>query len=115
MNHWGLSTSVNLFGCNPSKIRDEGVIKQFAHDLVVILDMVAFGDPIVVNFGKDDKKGYTLVQLIETSSIVAHFVENVNAAYLDIFSCKEYDPEMVAEFCKEFFNAQDMSLYPLYR
>ena len=57
----------------------------------------------LVHFGSGDKKGYPLLQLIETSNITAHFSEDTNAAYIDIFSCKEFDVERVAEFTKEFF------------
>ena len=52
--------------------------------------MVGYGPPRVVMFGTGSKKGYTLVQLIETSNITAHFVEEFNDIYLDIFSCKPF-------------------------
>ena len=36
--------------------------------------------------------GYSLVQLIETSAITGHFCDASGDAYLDIFSCKDFDP-----------------------
>jgi S-adenosylmethionine/arginine decarboxylase-like enzyme len=50
--------------------------------------------------------GYSLVQLIETSSIVAHFSEGTNKVYLNVFSCKEFDPADAAAFCRKFFKAK---------
>jgi S-adenosylmethionine/arginine decarboxylase-like enzyme len=50
--------------------------------------------------------GYSMIQLIETSLISGHFANESNAAYLDIFSCKNYDPAIVEEFSKVFFGAQ---------
>jgi len=47
--------------------------------------------PRVVMFGSGNKKGYTLVQLSETSNITAHCVEETNDIYLDIFSCKAFE------------------------
>jgi S-adenosylmethionine decarboxylase len=44
-----------------------------------------------------------MTQLIETSLISGHFANATNAAYLDIFSCKFYEPRDVAEFALEFF------------
>jgi len=41
-------------------------------------------------FGKGRVKGYTLVQLIETSDITCHFAEEDNSVYLDLFSCKPF-------------------------
>ena len=52
--------------------------------------------------------GYTLVQLIETSSITAHFSENTGSIYLNVFSCKEFDPDDAAMFCKKYFGANGM-------
>jgi S-adenosylmethionine/arginine decarboxylase-like enzyme len=82
------------------------VVSGFARSLVKRIDMVPFGDPQVVMFGSGSKKGYTLVQLIETSNITAHFVEENNSMYLDVFSCKDFDPQVVEEAVKEFFDAK---------
>jgi S-adenosylmethionine/arginine decarboxylase-like enzyme len=47
-----------------------------------------------------------MTQLIETSLISAHFANQSNTTYLDVFSCKAYDPEVVAQFAKQFFKAK---------
>ena len=60
-------------------------------------------EPQVIHFGEDDKLGYTLVQLIETSNIVAHFCDDTGNFYLDVFSCKPYENAVVIETVKEFF------------
>ena len=65
--------------------------------------MVAFGPPRVVMFGEGNKKGYTLIQLIKTSCISAHFVEQTNDIYLDIFSCKPFDPKVAERVFCDFF------------
>jgi len=65
--------------------------------------MVAYGEPQVVNFGSGNKAGYTLVQLIETSNICAHFVEENDTMYLDVFSCKTFDPDTVVETARAYF------------
>ena len=85
------------------------VIGNFTKDLVKRIDMVAYGDPQIVMFGTGNKKGYTLVQLIETSNIAAHFVEENNTMYLDVFSCKDFDPSVVKEVVREYFDAQKFS------
>jgi len=65
--------------------------------------MVAYGQPQVQHFGSGNKAGYTLVQLIETSNITAHFVEETNDMYLDVFSCKPFEPQTVEEVVDRFF------------
>ena len=68
--------------------------------------MIPFGPPKLVHFGTDDKMGYTLVQLIETSNISGHFCEGTEEAYLDVFSCKDFDRKLVKSLAKEFFLPQ---------
>jgi len=103
---WGKHLILDAAGCSPKMIGSATVITSFARSLVKRIDMVPFGSPQVVMFGTGIKKGYTLVQLIETSNITAHFVEENNSMYLDVFSCKDFDPQVVEEAVKEYFDAQ---------
>jgi S-adenosylmethionine/arginine decarboxylase-like enzyme len=103
---WGKHLILDAAGCSPKMIGSEVVVANFARSLVKRIDMVPFGNPQVVMFGSGSKKGYTLVQLIETSNITAHFVEENNSMYLDVFSCKDFDPQVVEEAVKEFFDAK---------
>jgi S-adenosylmethionine/arginine decarboxylase-like enzyme len=72
--------------------------------------MVAYGEPQIVMFGEGNKKGYTLIQLIQTSNISAHFCEETNEMYLDIFSCKKYDIDEAVKVVKEYFEPGDMRM-----
>lgn len=106
---WGKHLVLDAGGCSPRMIGCPIVIKNFTKDLVKRIDMVAYGDPQIVMFGTGNKKGYTLIQLIETSNIAAHFVEENNTMYLDVFSCKDFDPSIVKETVREYFDAQRFS------
>ena len=112
---WGKHLILDAAGCSPKMIGSEVVVANFARSLVKRIDMVPFGNPQVVMFGTGSKKGYTLVQLIETSNITAHFVEENNSMYLDVFSCKDFDPIVVKETVEEYFEAKHMKLKVLTR
>lgn len=101
---WGYHMIVDCFDANYEAITDAKTIEKFARTLVKRIDMVPFGDPQIVHFGEGDKEGYTLVQLIQTSNITAHFVNDTKSIYLDVFSCKPYKQETVIETVREFFN-----------
>ena len=103
---WGLSTSINLQDCDPKLIKDPKVMKQFVKDLIEKLDMKRVGPTKIKRFGHGKLCGYSLMQFIETSTIVAHFDEKSNRAFIDIFSCKKYSPIIVANFCKKYFKAR---------
>lgn len=65
--------------------------------------MISYGPPQIIMFGDGNKKGYTLVQLIQTSNITAHFCEEDNAIFLDVFSCKPYNKSDVEKVVDEYF------------
>ncbi len=50
-------------------------------------------------------KGSSAVQFILTSSIVIHTLELLEAVYVNIFSCKEFDKEVAEKITKEWFGA----------
>jgi S-adenosylmethionine/arginine decarboxylase-like enzyme len=83
-------------------------IAKFAKDLVKSIDMVAFGPPRIVRFGSAEAKGYTLVQLIETSCIMAHFSEDTNAVYFDCFSCSHFEPAIAKQVFQKYFGPKTM-------
>lgn len=101
---WGLASSFDIYNCDPATIRSADKIRQFVYELCDLIAMKRFGECQVVNFGEDERvAGYSMVQLIETSLISAHFANASNATYLDVFSCKPYDPEVVEKFATEYF------------
>lgn len=113
---WGLYTSVDLKGCDPASIRDPEKIRRFIIELCDLIDMHRFGEPQIIHFGPNERvAGFSMTQLIETSLVSGHFANETNAAYLDIFSCKEYEPSKAAEFCRNFFEAQSATYRVLFR
>lgn len=108
---WGLSANIDLYNCNPETIRDSELIGQYVVDLCDLIKVKRFGECVVVNFGEDERiAGYSMTQLIETSLVSGHFANQTNTAYLDVFSCKYFDPQVVGDFSKEFFEADEMIL-----
>jgi len=94
---------VEMASCQAQSIRCALTIARFSKRLVSEINMVPYGCPQIVRFGSGDKAGYTLVQLIETSNIAAHFCEETNDAYLDVFSCKPFDPKIVRAVARSHF------------
>lgn len=104
---WGLSTCIDIYDCDPKTIRDPEQIEAFTRQLCDLLGVQRFGDPAIVRFGREPAVyGYSMVQLIETSLVSAHFAEESDAVYLDVFSCKWYDTEAAVEFARSFFKGR---------
>lgn len=96
MKAWGKHCVLTARRCNDF-IKCPFAITVFSQNLVKAIDMKPHGFPFIERFGEGDKLGYTLVQLIETSNITAHFVEETCDIHLDVFSCKEFDEAVVEE------------------
>lgn len=112
---WGYHTVLDAYDCNPFNIKNSELIKAFASELVSALNMKAYGEPMLFLFGEGDKYGYTLVQLIETSNITAHFAEQESAVFLDVFSCKFYDSTVVKTLVQKYFEPTKMDIKVLDR
>ena len=113
--HWGFHMMIDAARCNSRSIRNPAHITKFAKVLVKRIDMVPYGEPQVVHFGSGNKMGYTLMQLIETSNITAHFVEDTNDMYLDVFSCKGFSQQVVKDLVREYFEPEVIHERFLYR
>lgn len=107
--YWGHHLMINASKCDHAAITDSNVIYDFTKQLVKDIDMVAYGEPQIINFGTGDKAGYTLVQLIETSNICAHFVNELDEVYLDVFSCKDFNKDAVVKLVKKYFKAKKVN------
>ena len=105
---WGYHLTIDAGGCDHEALRSKPTIAAFTKELVDKIGMVAYGKPRIVMFGEGNKKGYTLIQLIETSNIAAHFVEETNDIYLDIFSCKKFVLNDAVAVFKKYFKPTTM-------
>jgi len=115
--YWGYHGIFDCYKGDILLITSPENIKNFIVDLVETIDMVAYGEPIIEHFATHDpeKAGYSLVQLIETSSITGHFVDKTGEFYIDVFSCKPYDIQLVRNCIQEYFNPESISAITLNR
>ncbi|MBI4118033.1 MAG: S-adenosylmethionine decarboxylase [Parcubacteria group bacterium] len=114
---FGVELILDLIDCDKDAISSKEHITAYAKELCRVIEMKPFGEPFVERFGlgKDFTAGYSLVQLIETSSITGHFSELWGRAYINIFSCAEFDTNRAAEFTMKHFGAKDANKHVLHR
>jgi len=104
--YWGYHLMLDCSGCDTVSMTNKHIISLFVTELVEKIDMVAVGDPWIERtaIGIPDKEGFSLYQLIVTSNISAHFVDEPRQIYLDVFSCKEFDRDVVCSVVEKYFN-----------
>jgi S-adenosylmethionine decarboxylase len=109
MSYWGYHLMLDCSGCDIASVANRDNIYRFVKDLVERIQMEAHGEPVIEHLlPGDPKQGYSLMQLITTSNICAHFMELDGTAYFDIFSCKTFDIETAKQVVKEYFQPKKM-------
>ncbi len=111
-NLFGQELILNLYDCDFEKISSGEEIKKFVIELCDnVICMKRYGEALIPHFGHNNPmtSGYSLVQLIETSSVTAHFSESKRSVYLNIFSCAWFDAARTKKFCQEFFGAKQIT------
>ena len=126
MDAFGKHTIIDFKEGDATALDNPDLIKSFVYELVDTLDMTAYGDCWCEKFGDDPKvAGYSFYQMIQESNISGHLVSydyimkngknNKGAGYIDIFSCKDYEPEDAIELVKKYFHPKEISKMVLIR
>ena len=113
---WGYLASIDITDCNPETIRDKKAIEKYIKDLSEVINCHLYGPPTIARIGEGKRLlGWSFTQLVLTSSVTGHFVENNNSSYIDIFFCNYFDPDKASIFTKNYFEAKNMKVTLLTR
>ena len=115
---WGRHLVLDCCAGDREAVRDGEMIQEFCENLVSSIGMVAYGEPVLEHFAKHlpEAAGYSLVvQLIETSAVTGHFCDASGDIYLDVFSCKDFDPEVAIEVVRRYLRSDAVHRLDLFR
>ena len=110
---YGKELILDLHYCDPTTFNRKTIKKYFV-ELCDLIDMERcklswwddHGLPPEECQTEPHLKGTTAVQFILTSNIVIHTLDLMGAVYVNIFSCKDFDPEVAAEFTAKWFKGK---------
>jgi S-adenosylmethionine/arginine decarboxylase-like enzyme len=97
------------------KTKDIEHITKWIKQLVIDIDMVPYGEPQVFHFGDGNLAGVTALQFITTSNILVHFMDDTGNFYLDCFSCKRFDEQIVIKSIQDNFHPTNIKQTSLTR
>ena len=109
----GYSLHLNLYNCDGGVLKNDKLLRLYAREVCNYMELVRHGETIIEH--STGHPGYTLVQLLETSSLTAHFAEEMRSAYIDLFSFSNFNVDEFIRFTKEFFRATHTRHKLLYR
>lgn len=109
---YGRELILDLHGCDRKMMTPENLeafCVKLCDDVLKMTraDFHIWGDDPDDDFTERDPKtiGATCIQFIETSNITVHTIWPQLTVYLNIFSCRDFDANVVIGFCEWFFNA----------
>jgi S-adenosylmethionine decarboxylase len=114
---WGKHVIIDMSAGDKERVRSERHICRFVETLVETIGMKAYGPPVLEHFAEHvpEAAGYSLVQLIETSAITGHFCDRSGDAYIDIFSCKDFEAELAISVVRAAFRPKHINFITLER
>ena len=103
--YWGYHLILDCHACHVPSIQSKENVYNWIKHLVRAIDMEPIGEPRIEYTAAEfpDKAGFTAIQVIVTSSIVAHFVDSTGDVYIDVFSCKPFDNDTVIASINQAF------------
>lgn len=113
MKNYGKEIILDIHNCDVSKF-NRNDIKKYIIALCNLIDMQREdlhwwdynGYPEEYDKAEDHLKGVTCVQFIKTSNIVIHTVDPFKKLFVNIFSCKDFDSNLTANFTADWFSGQ---------
>ena len=100
---WGMLATIDLHGCDAARVADAESIRRFVPAVIDAIGMRAHGPLMLDRFGDGELEGWSAMQFIETSSITIHADEVWARCFVDIFSCRPFEPEVAAAIAVAHF------------
>jgi S-adenosylmethionine decarboxylase len=113
MNLYGKELILDVHNCDPSTFTRKSIRKYFKL-LCQKIDMKAeklcwwddHGLEPEYHQTEPHTRGTSAVQFILTSNITVHTLDILKNVYINVFSCKDYDSEVVMKFSEEWFKGK---------
>lgn len=105
---FGPHLTLDLYSCDESILNDEEFIFNFLNELPEMIGMHKISLPQVTKYhgrpGSFDKGGISAFVLIAESHISIHTFVEQKHAFIDIFSCNDFDLEKAEKHIMDSFN-----------
>ena len=110
MNSYGTELILDIHNCNVTLFTRSG-IEKYLKELCNLIEMeredLHFWDyenePEEYEIAADHLKGISCVQFIKTSNITIHSLDILKKIFINIFSCKDFDVNIVSNHSVEYF------------
>lgn len=93
---------VRAYVWNPP--RDEETLSRWCREVIELVGMKCIAGPLCVYSDMEGNKGYTSVAVLDFSHLSIHVWDEIKPALIefDLFSCKDFDVNLVIEKLNDF-------------
>jgi S-adenosylmethionine decarboxylase len=108
---------LDLYGCSPRLLENEGFLRQVLDQYPTRIGMQKVG-PVELRYIKTSNPlddGYSGFVIIATSHVSLHAWAPYGMVNLDIFSCEDFDVADVVAFARQMFQTNDMEMHEIER
>jgi len=116
--NYGMELILDLHECNPETFTREKIGQYFV-ELCDLIDMTRadlhWWDDLDLPEEEHDTephlKGTSAIQFITTSNITIHTLDMMKCVYINLFSCKTFDPEVAKKFSRKYYEGEIKSAH----
>ncbi len=113
MDCYGKELIIDLHNCDSARFTRKS-IRNYFKKICNLIDMkrekLCWWDDLYTPEKEKETEshlvGTSAVQFIKTSNIVIHTLDILKVVYINIFSCKEFNEEIVIQFSQEWFKGE---------
>jgi S-adenosylmethionine decarboxylase len=101
---------------DPKVLASKSAMVSFMLECIQAADMQILAGPYVLDTGAyDPNPGLTGWTVLTTSHISVHTFLKQQAAFIDLFSCKEFDPDLVEFVVRKWFSPESLGVVEVAR
>jgi len=122
MKNYGKEVIIDLHNCSLENFNRKGITKFF-ESLCKEIDMqredLHFWDDLGIPKKEKETEphlvGTSAIQFIKTSNITIHTLDILKRVYLNVFSCKSFDLQVVVDCCVKYFKGNIVNFQEIKR
>lgn len=122
MRPYGKELILDIHDCDPYTFTRKS-IKEYFKEVCTLIDMerckLCWWDDYGLSPEEQETephlKGTTAIQFISTSNITIHTLDLMKNVYLNIFSCKDFDQDVVKNISEKWFKGKIVSSHVIER
>ncbi len=110
IRNYGLHLTLDGYGADHIKLADINLLFETLNELPEKIGMRKIGFPHIAQFKEAEIAGISGIIMVVESHISIHTYSNKEFISLDVYSCKQFNPQIVIDYIKKIYNIGEMEI-----